>query len=118
MAKIRIERLCAGNHKEDGAKRVETDNPVMDEKASSEPRIECEQDGHIMSDMPNAGSCDGCKPQKHYRAKEGCDTRRTARLNGKQRDQNEHGQRHHVRIKRWCNNLQSLDRREDRQCRG
>ena len=78
----------------------------------------------------NASSTSGCrricgtrrdrdhrKPDAHDRPEQRGDPRGAARLHRKQRQQDDHRQRHHIRIERHGDELDALDRRQHRQRR-
>ena len=95
VTKVRIKRFGAGDSEKDRAKRVETDDAMMQEKIDAVERIECPQDAGIDGDADQRRNRDDHEPDRHDRTKESRHFRGPARLERKQHDQNDDRQRHH-----------------------
>ena len=59
MAEVGVERFRAGDGEKHGAERVKPDDAVVKQETDAVPRVECEQHGQILSDVPDARGCDG-----------------------------------------------------------
>jgi hypothetical protein len=68
-------------------------------------------------DRGNRRDRDHREPDTHHRPEESSDPRGTARLNRKQHQQNEDGERHHIGIEGRGDELDAFDRRQHRQRR-
>ena len=84
------------------------------EKRRGIGRIERSEHAGIVGDMHEAGQPKRQEPQRHHRAEERGDAGGAVRLHGKQEDQDQHRERHHVAFQLRRCHLQAFDRRQHR----
>ena len=111
MAEVGIERLGAGDRQKHRAQRHKTDHAVVKHEGDGQHGIEGQQYFGMLHDRTNRPDRDDGEPDAHDGAEKSCDAGGAARLRGKQHQQNDHGQRHHIGIERRGDELDAFDRR-------
>ena len=117
MAEVGVKRLGAGDGEEDGAERIEADHSVVGNESEAVGRIERPQHAGIACDPKHTGNRNRHEPDRRDRPEQGRDLRRTPRLEGKEHDQDHHGDRHHVSVQCRSGDVHALDRGKNRQRR-
>ena len=117
MAEVGVKRLRTGDGEEHGSERDEADHAVMEHERNGIKRVQRQQHFGLPPDRMDRGNRDDAEPDAHDRPEEGGDTRGAARLDRKQRQQNDHRHRHHIGIERRGDELDTFDGREHRQRR-
>ena len=111
MAEIGIERFRTCDGEKDRTQGHQTDIAMSKQERDRIGRIECRQHPGLLRDQWKRGHGDHREPETHDGAEKRRHTRRAARLNREQRDENEHRDGNDVVIERGCRQLDALDRR-------
>jgi hypothetical protein len=117
MPEVGIERLGSGDREEHGTERNKPDHSVMKHECDGQHGIERQQDFGMLHDRNNGSDRDHAEPDAHHRSEKRRNIRGTARLGREQREQDQHGERHHIRLERRGDELDAFDRRKHRQRR-
>ena len=114
MAEIGVERLAAGHGKKHRAERGKADPAVAPQEHHAVGRVERRKHARVLRDMGNAAESKGDEPDKGDRTEESGNPRRAVRLHREETEQDQHGQRHDIVLKRRRGDLQTFDRRQHR----
>ena len=117
MAEVGVKRLGAGDGEEDGAERIEADQFVVgnESEAVGADRSPTTRRDRVRSKAHR--NRNRHEPDRRDRPEQGRDLRRTPRLEGKEHDQDHHGDRHHVSVQCRGGDVHALDRGKNRQRR-
>ena len=96
MAHVGVECLGPGHAQHDGAEHGEPMEAVLPEKSERVSRVDCRQHDRLSDDPADAEHGDGDEPEHHDRTEQAADAVGAVFLNGKDNDQDGHGDRHHI----------------------
>ena len=111
MPEIGVERFRPGHREKHRAEGDEADHAVMQHEGDGVERIERQQHFRMPHDLGDGRDCDDGEPNAHDRSEERRDPRGAARLDRKQRHQDDHGDRNDIMFERRRNELDAFDRR-------
>jgi hypothetical protein len=114
MPHVGVQRLGAGDTKEDAAQHGKAFEPVMGEIGNRVARVEPEQHGRVLGDAPYPQQRYSDEPSRHHRPEGMPDARGSLRLNGKKHNQDRDRHRHHIRAEPGRRDGQPFERREHR----
>ena len=118
MPHVRVKRFGARHAKKDAAEHQEARQSARKEIAKAVSRIERRHDARMLGDAVYSQHGHDDEPRQHDRAEGPSDARRALRLNGEQRDENEHRRRQHIRGEARRRLSEPFKRREHRNGRG
>ena len=114
MAEIGVKGLGTGHRQEYGAKRDQPDHPMGAEKRDRIGRIEGREHAGIVGNMRKARKSKRQEPQRHHRAEECGDAGGAVGLHGKQENEDQYRERHHIAFQLRRCHFEAFHRRQHR----
>ncbi len=114
MTHVRVERLGAGDGKQDRTEDNKRSKAVAGDEVQRIARIESLQDRRRFGDVPDTVDAQRHEPQGAYRPEEQAHDAGPIVLDREERNENARRDRHDIRLQRSGTDLQPLDRREHR----
>jgi hypothetical protein len=114
MPEIGIERLGSGDAKKHAAEHQHQVGAAREQVVQAKCRIDGPKHRWVLCDAPEPQQCEDREPDRHDRPQQPPDARRAALLGDEEYDQNHQSQRQHIPIQVRGNDVQPLQRRQDR----
>ena len=109
VAQVGVQRLRAGHAQHQGAEDDEGGTRVAEDETQGVVRAQGPENGRVGGNLRHTQHADGCEPEQGDRAEELADACGAALLHGKQREQDDQGQRDHRLLEGGRDDLQAFD---------